>query len=233
MDILATYVSTKPWQLRPNMVLVEGTTDQRLFDLADRLARQAGHHLLGQEITFVASGRSDEGGTFGVAREFTTMRSLAAIPLDAQGRPAYRIVGLVDNDHAGRRAISDLVRNYRGAQEFVDVLAIGPNMPVFTSTDANGRRQHWTSANQGHVGLDWEIEDALSPRLLTIFEQRHQREIVRRRNLGGRVHYDLTRNGKFELHRIAQAEATLNDLMGIVDIVRSVRSMMGLPDVTF
>jgi hypothetical protein len=215
------------------MVLVEGTTDQRLFDLADRLARRAGRSLLGQEIVFVASGRSDEGGTFGVAREFTTMRSLAAIPLDARGRPAYRVVGLLDNDHAGRRAIRDVLRNYRGAQEFVDVLAIGPVMPVFTCADARGRRQHWAAANRGHEALDWEIEDALSPRLLSILEQTRGSEITRRWVSQGRTHYDLTRRGKTELHRIAQDSATLEDLMGIVNIVRTVRSMVGLPDVAF
>jgi hypothetical protein len=140
MDILATYVSSKPWMLRPNMVLVEGTTDQRLFGLVDRLAQQGGYTLLGQEIAFVESGRSDEGGTFGVAREFTTLRSLARIPLDARGRPIYRVVGLVDNDHAGRRAIDDIIRNYRGAQEYVDVVRIRPFMPRFVNADAAGRR---------------------------------------------------------------------------------------------
>lgn len=215
------------------MVLVEGTTDQRLFTLADGLAQQVGRSLLGQEIAFVASGRNDEGGTFGVAREFTTMRSLAAIPLDAHGRPVYRVVGLLDNDHAGRRVIADLIRNYRGAQEFVDVLAIRPNMPIFNCSDAHGRRQQWATANQGYESLDWEIEDVLSPRLLAILERTRPREITQRRVSGEKTHYDLTRNGKRELHRIAHDEGTLNDLMGVVDIVRTVRSMIGLPDVAF
>lgn len=231
MDIFEAYVSSKPWTLRPSMVLVEGATDERLFNLADRLARQAGHTLLGHDIAFVASGRSDQGGTFGVAREFTTMRSLAGIPLDARGRPVYKVIGVVDNDHAGRRVISDIIRNYRGVQEFIDVIALRPAMTCFTCADASGRRQECEAVNQLFSSLDWEIEDALSPRLISLFEQRHSREILNRRVLGGRTHFNLTKNGKTELHRLVHREATLVDLMGIVEIVRTVRSMLGLPDV--
>lgn len=231
MDIFATYVASKPWILRPNMVLVEGTTDQGLFDLADRLAKQDGHKLLGGEIAFVASGRSDEGGTFGVAREFTTLRSLARIPLDASGRPVYKVLGLVDNDHAGRLAIKDMLRNYRGVQEFVDVLAIRPTMPRFSRPDALGRKRECESANSPFLSLDWEIEDVLSTRLLLLFERTHRAEILGRRTMDGRTHFDLTGNGKKELHRLVHREATLNDLIGVVEIVRTVRSMLNLADV--
>lgn len=213
------------------MVLVEGASDERLFNLTDRLAREAGHTLLGNDLAFVASGRNDEGGTFGVAREFTTLRSLARIPLDAQGRPLYKVIGLVDYDNAGRRVIADIERNYRGAREYLDVIAIRPAMPRFSSMDGHGRQQECHAANISFASLNWEIEDVLSPRLLELFKRTHAREIVRQVTSGRRTHYEITRNGKAELHRLANRQASLADLVGVIEIVRSVRSMFGLPDI--
>ena len=224
-------MASKPWKLRPNIVLVEGVTDEALFNRADQLAREAGRVLLGDEIAFVASGRRDQGGTFGVARELITLRSMIPLVLNAQGYPAYRAIGLVDNDHAGRRIIEDVVRTDRGSAEFVDIVALRPVMPRFTRIDPRGRRRQCDAVNGPHFDLDWEIEDVVSPRLMTLFEQMHPLEIVDRISLGGKTHYELTRFGKATFHRLVQHEATLDDLLGVVEVVRTVRSMIGLADV--
>lgn len=228
MDMLATYAASKPWTLRPNIVLVEGTSDERLFGLADRLSTDAGRRLLGQEICIVAAGRRDRGGTFGVARELITLRSMVPLVLDRKGRPAYRVMGLVDNDAAGRRIITDVLRLDRGAAQFRDIMAIRPITPVFRRSDPPGRRAEYDLANLPHLSIDWEIEDTLSARLLRVFERQHPHLAPQKSQQAGKVHHEFTPDAKAALHRLAQHEATLDDLAGVVALVHTIRSMFNL-----
>ena len=85
MDAIAIYGMSKGWQLRKHIVLVEGTSDEALFRLADELLRPVGIELLGEEISIVAAGEHDRGGTFGVGRELITLRSMAPYILDQDG----------------------------------------------------------------------------------------------------------------------------------------------------
>lgn len=228
MDMIAAYAASKPWVLRPNIVLVEGTSDEALFALADRLSANAGRALLGDEICVVAAGRRDRGGTFGVARELITLRSMVPLVLDRQGRPAYRVMGLVDNDAAGRRIIKDVLRLDRGTAEFRDIVAVRPINPVFGRPDPRGRQAECDLANLPHHALDWEIEDTLSSRLLRAFERQYSQLVHQKSQQGGKTHHEFTTDAKAALHRLAQQEATLDDLAGVVAIVRMIRSIFGL-----
>lgn len=228
MDMVAAYAASKEWTLRPNIVLVEGTSDEALFRHADKLSVQAGRVLLGDEICVVAAGRHDRGGTYGVARELIVLRSMMPLVLDRQGRPTYRIIGLVDNDLAGRRIINDVLRIDRSAFEFQDIIALRPISPEFTQFDPRGRKRECDLANLPYRNLDWEIEDVLSSRLWQVFDRRHPGMITRQMRAGGKTHHELTRDGKTALHRLARREATLEDLSGIAQIVRMLRSVMGL-----
>lgn len=228
VDMIATYAASKPWTLRPNIVLVEGTSDEALFKHADQLSMRAGRILLGDEICIVAAGRRDRGGTYGVARELITLRSMVPLVLDRHGRPAYRVMGLVDNDHAGRRIINDVVRLDRSAVEFYDIVTLRPVAPVFVQLDPQGRQNECNLANSRYRTLDWEIEDALSLQLLTLFNQRHPGLLSPRMQEGDKTHYELTRDGKNALHRLVLQEATIDDLADVVQIVRMIRSILGL-----
>lgn len=228
MDMVATYAASKPWTLRPNIVLVEGTSDEFLFALADSLSTRAGHTLLGDEICVVAAGRRDRGGTYGVARELITLRSMMPLVLDRQGRPAYRVIGVVDNDRAGRGIIKDLLRLDRGTAEYRDIVAVRPITPAFVRPDPRGRQAECELVNLPYRTLDWEIEDALSSRLLKLFEKRHPRLIPQKERQGGKLHHEFTTEGKTALLRLAQQEATFDDMAGLVAIVKMIRSMLGL-----
>lgn len=228
MDVLAIYAASKPWALRPNIVLVEGTSDEALFKRADELSINAGRVLLGDDICVVAAGRNDRGGTYGVVRELITLRSMVPIILDKNGRPAYRVIGLVDNDLAGRRIIKDFIRLDRGAVEVHDIVAVRPVTPKFAALDPSGRQREYDLANLPYRALDWEIEDALSPRLLQLFDQTHPGMITLRRRAGNKTHHELTTTGKTALHRLVRREAILEDLANIVQIVRMIRSILGL-----
>ena len=228
MDVLAIYAASKPWTLRPNIVLVEGTSDEGLFMLADRLSKCAGRTLLGDEICIAAAGRRDRGGTFGVARELITLRSMVPLVLDRRGNPAYRVMGLVDNDAAGRQIIEDVLRLDRGTAEFRDIVAVRPITPAFGRPDPRGRQAEYDLANLPHRNLDWEIEDTLSSRLLGLFKQRHPHLAPEASQQGGKTHHKFTTDAKKAFHRLAQQEARLDDLAGVVAIVRMVRSVFGL-----
>ncbi|HBK05878.1 MAG TPA: hypothetical protein DDZ81_08420 [Acetobacteraceae bacterium] len=228
MDMLAIYAASKPWALRPNIVLVEGTSDEALFKRADELSINAGRVLLGDDICVVAAGRNDRGGTFGVVRELITLRSMVPVILDKKGRPAYRVIGLVDNDGAGRRIINDFIRLDRGAVELHDIIAVRPVTPKFAAFDPLGRQREYDLANLPYRTLDWEIEDALSPRLLNLFDHAYPGMITHRRRAGDKIHHELTTIGKTALHRLVRREAILEDLAQIVQIVRMIRSILGL-----
>lgn len=229
MDIVAVYVASKAWTLRRNLVLVEGTQDEAVFGLADRLSTAAGKPILGNDISVVAAGRRDRGGTYGVARELITLRSMIPMVLDRNGRQMYRVVALVDNDHAGRQIINDVVKMDRSAAEFRDIVTMRPSSPVFTSSDVSVRRREYDNANRTYANLNWEMEDALSPRLLQLLDTRNPKAITSRRQMGGKTHHEITVEGKVQLSRIALDEANLADLAGIVRVGMMLRSMLGLP----
>jgi hypothetical protein len=228
MDMVATYAASKAWNLRPNIVLVEGTSDEALFKLADEIVIANGGLLLGDEICIVAAGQRDRGGTYGVARELITLRSMVPLVLDRDGRPVYRVMGLVDNDEAGRRIIRDVLRMDRSAIEFHDIIALPPAPPVFSDFSPIERRRECDQANLPYRGLDWEIEDALSPRLLTIFDQRHPGMITRRDKKGGKTHHEIARVGKAKLHHMVHRETIFADLDGVIQIVNMLRSLLGV-----
>ena len=50
--------------------------------------------------------------------------------------------------------------------------------------------------------------------------------------MGERTHLELTREGKRELYALVRREASLDDLAGVVDVLRSLRTLFGLSDVS-
>ena len=231
MDAIETYAASKGWRVKRNIVLVEGTTDEALFGLADELARQMGIDLLGPEICVVAAGERDRGGTFGVGRELITLRSLAPYILDRNGFVVYKIIGLVDNDFAGRQIVENITKIDRSAIEFRDVVRLRPIMMRGLCISVEEIRRASDDANAPYCELDWEIEDTLSKRLIEMLIALCPSSILSRVSMNGRTHFELTRSGKQTLHRLAQREATLVDLVGIVDIVRCLRARLGLADI--
>ena len=230
MDAIATYGMSKRWRLARNIVLVEGTTDEALLRLADELWQAVGVELLGQEISVVAAGEHDRGGTYGVGRELITLRAMAPYILDRDGNPFYRVIGLLDNDHAGRRIIEDISNIDRGVMEFRDILRLRPIMLGQAGVPSDRVRQASQLANAPFCGLDWELEDTLSARLIATFSAEFPHTIRHRVTMGGRTHFELARQGKRELHRLIHRDATLHDVTGVVDVIRSLRALFGLPD---
>lgn len=226
MDMVSLYAASKPWVLRPNIVLVEGTSDEALFRLADELSAKARRVLLGDDICVVAAGRRDQGGTYGVARELITLRSMVPLVLDRHGSPVYRVMGLVDNDAAGRLVIKDVLRLDRSAVELNDIMTMRPVSPTFTQSNPLDRQTEYNLANLPYRDLDWEIEDTLSGRVLGLFAKRFPSFSAPKKQQGGKTHYEFTKEAKNELHKLIHREATLDDLAGVVEVISMIRSML-------
>ncbi len=89
-DFVAQYASSLGFSIRIRTVLVEGTTDVELFNLAARLEQEkTGIDLLKDDLAFVAAGERDRGGTKGVIRELNAFRCMARNCLLSNGRPKY------------------------------------------------------------------------------------------------------------------------------------------------
>ncbi len=106
LDFVARYAKGEGLAIRKRTVLVEGTTDVELFQLAARLEHErTGTDLLGSDLAIVAAGIGHLGGTRNLCRRLWVLRDLARHCLSENGSPRYRFIGLFDNDKAGKQAV--------------------------------------------------------------------------------------------------------------------------------
>jgi hypothetical protein len=188
-------------------VLVEGTTDADLFRFAARLEFEfSGISLLGTDLAVVAAGSGNCGGTRGVIRELLALRAMARICLLPNGRPRYRIVGLFDNDRAGKQAVREIHELDTSVLEYKDVFRLWPIMPMSQNLDPRA--------------LQGEFVDA--------FLLEHPEALVRSKTIQNRIHRDLTADGKARLHQFIRRNAMYADLVGVCAILKALRLYLGL-----
>jgi hypothetical protein len=229
LDHVARYALSLGLVIRPRTVLVEGVSDVSLFEIAARLEqRQSGLDMFENGLAIVAAGEGDRGGTYGVIRELIVFRALARTLLLPNGRPKYRFIGVFDNDRAGRQAVKSLRDVDSSVLEFKDVFRLRPVMPRPTNLDPKSLHAAFEESNEAHKGLDWELEDALAPDFLGAFLAEHSGAVARSGAIGGRIHRDLTRDGKARLHHYVKVHAMHRDVQGVVDILRAIRLYLGL-----
>jgi hypothetical protein len=229
IDIVAQYGASRGWRLKARTVLVEGTSDVALFELAARLYLQdTGKDIL-SDLAIVAAGERDRGGTKGVVRELVTLRNLALAHLSPAGLPVYRIVGLFDSDAAGQKAINGAHDWDTTIIEYRDVFRLRPAMPRAGSLDPKALQRSFDSQNLPFKGLIWELEDLISEPLMDLFLEAEPTALVRVDTVSGRVHRELTRDGKSQLVRFCARHADLASLSGLIDVAHALRHYMNLP----
>ncbi|HTU45818.1 MAG TPA: hypothetical protein VMF91_12190 [Bryobacteraceae bacterium] len=233
LDTVATYARSMGWDIRARTVLVEGTTDVALFELAARTERKdAGVDLFANGLAIIAAGEGDQGGTRGVIRELNALRCLARASLMPNGRPRYRFVGLFDNDHAGRQAISGARVVDTSILEYKDVFRLRPVMPCSGNLDPKTLEKAFDHVNAEFVGLDWALEDLLPVEFLDAFRADFPTAIRRRCQKSGKTHWEFTPDGKARLHRYIRNHSMRADLLAVIDVVRALRFYLGLPRIT-
>ena len=228
-DMVARYGAAFGWELGRRTVLVEGTTDADLFQLAGRLEKErTGEDLFAGGLTIVAAGQGDQGGARAVARELHGLRCVSRTALRANGRPKYRFIGLLDNDDAGRRAIGAARSVDRSVLEYRDLFRLRPVMPRTGNPDPKALERAFLGLNQAFVKLDWEVEDLLSVELVRSFAEDWPSAVARRTEITGRVHCDYTPDGKARFHRYVREYGMGQDVVGIVEVIRALRFYFGL-----
>jgi hypothetical protein len=221
-------VAAKGYAARPKIVLVEGTTDFDLLELAGRLEhRSTGVNVLA-DLAFVPAGHGSEGGTNAVIREMIAFRAFASTVLDPTGRPVYRICALLDSDKAGLQALKTLRQIDIGIVEYRDVFLLSPEMPATTNRDPGFIARLVQTANEQYKGIDWEIEDLLPIPFIVAFEQEYRTGIYRKSEKNGKQHHDFNADGKARFHRFVKLNAMAADLCNVVAMIRSLRSYLGL-----
>ena len=229
-DLVLSYARARGWRVQRNNVLLEGTTDEALFRLArNREKARSGVDLFDDGVRFIAAGKGDRGGTTGVLRELTTLRSLSECVLDRNGRPRYRFVGLVDNDMAGRRSVKGARSFDPNIREYRDLFRIRPVMPTTGNLDLKTLERSCERLNANFRGLDWELEDLLPEQLMDAFVKTAPSVVRKRVHVCGKVHWELAPEGKGRLHKYVRMRATWCDLGGVLGVIRAMRFVLKLP----
>ena len=190
--------------------------------------RKTGNALLGKDLTLICPGDRDQGGTPGIYEEFPTLRKILRSDVDQKGKSIRTVVVLIDNDRAGRSLRGALLYQYRDLREYVDLFLLKRVFP------RNGQEpwqiaQALKQANASWNALDCEIEDMISPRVLEKFVAENPAKLFRPpTELGGQKHYDFTREGKGRWWETVQAEATLDDMIRLVEALQGLRYYLGL-----
>ena len=223
-DRIVDYGKALGWNLRRRTVLVEGTTDVALFELAAHLEWEKNStKLLEPDLAIVAAGERQLGGAQGVTRQLITLSCLARTNLMPNGRPRFRFIGLFDNDNAGRNAVRGVRIFDNSIREYKDVFRLRPVMPTGCDRDPTTLAQTFERLNMNYKGLDWELEDLVSPHFLRKFLTQYPSAVYRTQREGDKVHRDLTPDGKARFHRYIKHNAKWEDLVPVIDAIKALR----------
>ena len=229
LDAVAQYGKALGLDVRVRTVLVEGRTDADLFSLAAMLEREStGIELLGGDLAILPAGDGELGGTTGVIRELLCFRGLARTCLEPNGRPRYRFVGLFDNDKAGKYAVTSARALDTSIIEYKDVFRIWPTMPRTGNLDPGTVQKTFERENLLYKGLEWELEDLLPQAFTDGFVADQPGAIIRNTVINGKTHRDFSRDGKARFHRFVKQHAIRQDLIGVADVLKTLRFYLGL-----
>jgi hypothetical protein len=228
-DFVAQYASSIGFSIRSRTILVEGTTDVELFNLAARLElEKTGIDLLKNDLAFVAAGERDRGGTKGVIRELNAFRCMARNCLLSNGRPKYRFIGLFDNDKAGKLAVKFANDLDSSILEYKDVFRLWPVMPLTGNLVPTTMQKTFERENADYKGLEWELEDLINEEFIEIFLLENDNSLRNSKSVNGKTHRDFTPDGKAKLHKFIKQHAKWDDLAEVVLVLRVMRFYCGL-----
>lgn len=229
-DFIAQYASSIGFSIRTRTVLVEGTTDVELFNLAASLEfKKTGIDLLKNDLAFVAAGERDRGGTKGVIRELNAFRCMARNCLLSNGRPKYRFIGLFDNDKAGKLAVKFANDLDSSILEYKDVFRLWPVMPLTGNLVPTTMQKTFERENANYKGLEWELEDLINSAFVEEFVAENYSALKKTTPVNGKVHRDFTSDGKAGLHRFTKKHAVRDDLIEVIHVLKAIRFYAGLP----
>ncbi|WP_124479407.1 hypothetical protein [Burkholderia stagnalis] len=219
------------WQLARANVMVEGESDVRYFRLASDLNADAtGFKLISGDLSIFAAGQGNDGGTYGIAERFPTLHNIACLDLDLQTQKRrYRVIALVDDDAMGKRVVSGIQAGNRSIIEYEHLFRLRRIMPRRAGSTAK-LKEHTLSSNRGFSDLECVIEDLLPLALCTEYASSFpHHQLLKPKICASGHHAKWTEDGKRGLLKYAQQHATVADLALVIDVLKSLRSYLGLP----
>lgn len=224
------YASRYGWALHAGNVMVEGTSDVSYFERCSHLYQtRHGRRLLGVDLSIFAAGHGDDGGTFGVSEKFPTLFNLASLDLDAGGRRRFKTIALLDNDRMGQKAIAGITQGHRQIREYESIFSLKRVMP-HKGGSVQKLAESTRTANTSFPSLECTIEDLLSNAFCESFIRTMPQAVAREAtSSGGASHRHWTQQGKRELRLSALQTATFEDMQPMIDVLRALRTYVGLP----
>ncbi|EMM2267806.1 hypothetical protein [Pseudomonas aeruginosa] len=218
------------WILKRGSVMVEGSSDVAYFNHASKLYEiEEKKRLIDDDFSIFAAGMGDEGGTFGISESFPTLFNLADI--DAKNTPSkkYKVIALVDDDKMGQAAAGGISRGHRSIIEYEVIFRLRRKMPLRAGS-TRALEQKTKEANSEYGNLECVIEDLISSefhqKFISKMPQANWKPSIHK---GTGAHHYLTEDGKRQLLKFTIESATIADLQSIVDILKSLRTYVGLP----
>ena len=211
MDFVQAYGQMEGLNFAFKNIIVEGTTDVQLFELAAKKELEiTGIDLLGNELAFIPSGDRERGGTNGVIRQLITLRNISRTLLSSNGMPKYRFVGLFDNDYAGKQA------------------TIHPIMPIPGNLLPEIIKNCFERENINYKNLDWELEDYLPQAFINAFIDESPKSVSKTTSSVDKIHRDFTTDGKVFLHKFVHKYADHNDLVEVINVIKAIRTYLNI-----
>lgn len=226
--LLELWAEQLGWVLRKGNVIVEGTSDVFYFEFAAKLFKaQHGTDPL-QDLAILAAGVGTDGGVDGLNERFRTARELADVDRGPTGERKHRIIGLFDCDLEGKKAFERGAGLTRRIQGYRDLFPLHPVMPMMNGAEAATVKRRALELNKDFLGLPWEIEDFVSKDVFELLIADHPHEVRREMEAGGKLHRELSYEGKRKLRDYVETYATLDDVAGIIEVTKALRNYVGL-----
>ena len=232
IGILEQYAKNNGWRLLAKNILVEGESDQTYFELASRVYEsRTGRSLVGRDLSVFPPGAGSDGGTFGILKQFSTIRNLSDWDVDRNNKRRFHVVTLLDSDSAGTRAAKAITQQNLSLEKWRDVFQLKRVLPR-TTTRGKGLEKAVAEANKGWNTLDTVIEDLVGITLFELFCESNERFAeLGRKECAGHFHYLLPSDAKSPFLRFVVQNADYESIEGLIEIVRSMRYYVGLdPD---
>jgi len=228
-DFVQNYGEAEGVKFALKNVIVEGTSDVRLFNLAAKKEFEfSGIDLLGDTLAFIPSGERERGGTNGVIRQLITLRNISRTLLLPNGMPKYRFIGLFDNDYAGRQAASHAHKLDSSMVEYKDYFRIHPVMPFPGNLLPEIIRNSFERENINYKSLDWELEDYLPQSVIEAFLDENPSSVKKTISISGKTHRDFTSDVKVKLHRFVSEYAEYHDLIEVIKVIKALRFYLNI-----
>ena len=231
-DLVRRFAALYGWPVRERTVLVEGESDQRYLELADRLYKaETGLSLISPQIAIFPTGIGDDGGAFGLQRHFHPLRTIMDRDVTLDGKKIFHAITLFDCDLEGRRGFGALTGQHLNYKKWRDVFLLQRSLPR-TTRDATQLAKLIESTNQVWRGLDCEIEDLVGSSVISAFVEENPGAVFRpHEERSGGVRCFLKREFKAPFRRFVETNALLRDIEQLVETLKFLRYHLGLvPD---